>query len=101
MQPTTSHDDLMPAMDGVRSSQPELQRGPLAIVGGCGHVGLPLGLAFARQGFQVDLIDASPERVGLVNKGRMPFHEDDAHALLAESVTQGLLKATTDISPMQ
>jgi UDP-N-acetyl-D-mannosaminuronic acid dehydrogenase len=101
MKPTTSHDDLMPAMAEVRSSHPVLQRGPLAIVGGCGHVGLPLGLAFARQGFHVDLIDASPERVGLVNEGRMPFHEDDADALLAESVTKGLLKATTDVSALE
>src|SRR5438132_925621 len=40
-----------------------LGTGPLAIVGGCGHVGLPLGLAFARRGFQVDLFDTSAERV--------------------------------------
>ena len=35
----------------------DLSNGPLAIVGGCGHVGLPLGLAFARKGYQVDLLD--------------------------------------------
>jgi hypothetical protein len=35
----------------------QLKTGPLAIIGGCGHVGLPLGMAFARQGYQVDLID--------------------------------------------
>src|ERR1700740_2024426 len=39
-----------------------LTTGPLAIVGGCGHVGLPLGLAFARRGHAVDLLDVSPER---------------------------------------
>src|SRR5207302_10873068 len=78
------------------SSRSEIQRGPLAIVGGCGHVGLPLGLAFARLGFQVDLVDSSPERVALVNSGRMPFHEDDAEVLLTESVAKGLVKATCD-----
>jgi UDP-N-acetyl-D-mannosaminuronic acid dehydrogenase len=31
----------------------------------------------------------------------MPFHEDDADALLAESVTKGLLKATTDVSALE
>jgi UDP-N-acetyl-D-mannosaminuronic acid dehydrogenase len=70
--------------------------GSLAIVGGCGHVGLPLALAFARKGLRVDLLDTCAERVAQVNAGRMPFHEDDADALLAESLRQGLLRATTD-----
>ena len=73
-----------------------LATGPLAIVGGCGHVGLPLGLAFARKGYQVDLVDSSAERVALVNEGRMPFHEDDADALLTQLVCAGLVKATLD-----
>jgi UDP-N-acetyl-D-mannosaminuronic acid dehydrogenase len=74
-----------------------LETGPLAIVGGCGHVGLPLGLAFARKGYQVDLLDTSPERVALVNQGRMPFHEDDADTLLPDVLRRGLLRATTDL----
>jgi UDP-N-acetyl-D-mannosaminuronic acid dehydrogenase len=74
----------------------DLRHGPLAIVGGCGHVGLPLGLAFARKGHQVDLLDTSAERAALVNSGRMPFHEDDADALLAQFVADGRIKATTD-----
>src|SRR5262245_504322 len=74
----------------------ELEAGPLAIVGGCGHVGLPLALAFARKGYPIDLVDTSPERVALVNSGRMPFHEDDAEPLLAESIRTGRIKATTE-----
>jgi UDP-N-acetyl-D-mannosaminuronic acid dehydrogenase len=78
-----------------------LATGPLAIVGGCGHVGLPLGLAFARKGFQVDLFDTSAERVAQVNAGRMPFHEDDAEELLKDSLKRGLLKATTDTTALE
>ncbi len=74
----------------------DLAHGSLAIVGGCGHVGLPLGLAFARKGYQVDLLDTSPEKVALVNGGRMPFHEDDADALLTKSLKSGFIRATTD-----
>jgi UDP-N-acetyl-D-mannosaminuronic acid dehydrogenase len=73
-----------------------LTTGPLAIVGGCGHVGLPLALAFARKGYSVDLFDTSAERVALVNSGRMPFQEEGADALLAEAIGKGLIKATTD-----
>src|SRR5438876_157687 len=80
---------------------PLQETGPLAIIGGCGHVGLPLGLAFARKGFQVNLIDTCQERVDLVNSGRMPFHEDDADALLPQVVASGLLKATTDTSALE
>jgi len=79
----------------------ELQVGPLAIVGGCGHVGLPLALAFAAQGHCVDLLDTSPERVALVNSGRMPFYEDDAEPLLAESIRTGRIKATTDAAVLE
>jgi UDP-N-acetyl-D-mannosaminuronic acid dehydrogenase len=98
MQPSVSA-GLQPA------ARPELVAGlgtgPLAIVGGCGHVGLPLGLAFARKGFQVDLVDTSPERIALVNRGQMPFHEDDADTLLAECVAKGLIKATADQSVLE
>src|SRR5690349_5480001 len=86
-----------PARDGSAW----LDVGPLAIVGGCGHVGLPLGLAFARKGYQVDLIDTSAERVALVNGGRMPFHEDDADVLLPELVQAGLVKATTETAVIE
>jgi UDP-N-acetyl-D-mannosaminuronic acid dehydrogenase len=78
-----------------------LDVGPVAIVGGCGHVGLPLGLAFARKGYQVDLVDTRADRVALVNAGRMPFHEDDAEPLLARLTQSGLLKATTDAAVLE
>src|SRR5437870_3560112 len=77
-------------------SDSALKLGSLAIVGGCGHVGLPLGLAFARKGCQVDLIDASAERVALVNSGRMPFHEEGADSLLPTLIRSGSIKASTD-----
>jgi UDP-N-acetyl-D-mannosaminuronic acid dehydrogenase len=95
MQKPTDLDSRLSERPQSDFSEP-LKTGPLAIVGGCGHVGLPLGLAFARKGYQVDLIDASADRVALVNGGRMPFHEDGADALLAEAIQAGLIKATTD-----
>jgi UDP-N-acetyl-D-mannosaminuronic acid dehydrogenase len=55
-----------------------------------------LALAFARKGYSVDLLDTCDERVGVVNAGRMPFHEDDAEPLLAEAVRAGRVRATTD-----
>jgi UDP-N-acetyl-D-mannosaminuronic acid dehydrogenase len=100
MQPQTDP-GLQPVARPRTGTQDVLDTGPLAIVGGCGHVGLPLGLAFARKGHQVDLLDTSAERVALVNSGKMPFHEDDAEALLAETIRSGLVKATTNSAVLE
>jgi UDP-N-acetyl-D-mannosaminuronic acid dehydrogenase len=101
MQPTTTELPPQLAARPTKNGEAPLATGPLAVVGGCGHVGLPLGLAFARKGYQVDLVDTSAERVALVNSGKMPFHEDDADALLAETIKAGLLKATTDTAVLE
>ncbi|HBI42129.1 MAG TPA: hypothetical protein DDY78_04630, partial [Planctomycetales bacterium] len=69
MHPPLNAPHAIPA----KAADHPLAVGPLAVVGGCGHVGLPLALAFARKGHAVDLFDTSPERVALVNSGRMPF----------------------------
>src|ERR1700738_3687263 len=99
MNPITNDAQARPALATPHGNP--LATGPLAIVGGCGHVGLPLGLAFARKGYQVDLLDTSAERVAQVNSGRMPFHEDDADALLAEYTKNGRIKSTTDTAVLE
>lgn len=47
----------------------------IAIVGGCGRVGLPLGIAFASRGKHVTLYDVDTAAVRMVNDGHMPFGE--------------------------
>lgn len=68
----------------------------IAIVGGCGHVGLPLGMAFAKKGFRVHLLDISAAAVKMVMSGTMPFLEEEADTLLPKMLASGLLSATTD-----
>jgi UDP-N-acetyl-D-mannosaminuronic acid dehydrogenase len=75
--------------------------GPLAIVGGCGHVGLPLGLAFARLGRTVELVDSNSALVAAVNQGRMPFHEDGADDLLRDLLAAGRIRATGDLTAVK
>jgi UDP-N-acetyl-D-mannosaminuronic acid dehydrogenase len=55
----------------------------LVIVGGLGHVGLPLALAFAAAGAEVGIVDPDEERARQVRLGRMPFVERGADDLLA------------------
>ncbi len=67
----------------------------ITIVGGCGHVGLPLGLAFAKKGFSVFLLDVNPEAVAKVNQGIMPFKEEGAQETLEQHMGKNL-NATSD-----
>ncbi len=67
----------------------------IVIVGGCGHVGLPLGLLFASRGIKVTLLDIDAGKVEKVNRGEMPFLERGAPELLAQVVRKGLT-ATLD-----
>lgn len=68
----------------------------IAIVGGCGHVGLPLGLAFADLGRDVTLVDTSESRVRTVMEGRLPFLEQGAEPVLARVLAAKKLAARTD-----
>ena len=67
----------------------------IAIVGGCGHVGLPLGLAFADRGLNVTLFDTNADAVARVSKSEMPFQEAGADEVLRRVIGQRLT-ATTD-----
>ena len=68
----------------------------ICIVGGCGHVGLPLGIAFAEAGARVTLLDIDEAKVREVNAGRMPFIERGADEVLAAILADGRLDATAD-----
>jgi UDP-N-acetyl-D-mannosaminuronic acid dehydrogenase len=68
----------------------------VVIVGGCGHVGLPLGLAFADRGLTVGLYDVNHEAVEQVNRGESPIGEPGCADVLRRVLEAGRLHATTD-----
>jgi len=68
----------------------------VVVIGGCGHVGLPLAIAFADRGARVAIYDVSAEAVAQVNAGLMPFAEPGAAAALTRALAAGRLTATTD-----
>jgi UDP-N-acetyl-D-mannosaminuronic acid dehydrogenase len=76
-------------------------RGPLldldlVIVGGCGHVGLPLALSLAEAGYQVGINDIDQDKIELVRAGIVPFRETGAQELLAKVLPTGLLELSRD-----
>ena len=66
------------------------------IIGGCGHVGLPLAVALASRGARVGIYDVSQAAVETVNAGRLPFAEPGAAEPLREARAAGRLKASSD-----
>jgi len=54
----------------------------ISVIGGAGHVGLPLGLAFAQKNFKVHLIDKNTKFLNQIKSGKMPFLEVKADSIL-------------------
>jgi UDP-N-acetyl-D-mannosaminuronic acid dehydrogenase len=72
-------------------SSPEPLHGrSVAIVGGCGHVGLPLGVKLALAGASTRLVDRNQDAVDAVNAGSFPFLEKNGDRLLREALDRGL-----------
>ena len=70
----------------------------VCIIGGCGHVGLPFGMALAGEGKKVALYDINQKSIDLVNSGEMPFKENNAAPLIKKVTKSKHLIATNDPS---
>jgi UDP-N-acetyl-D-mannosaminuronic acid dehydrogenase len=68
----------------------------VVVVGGCGHVGLPLAIAFADRGARVGIYDVSEKAVATVNAGQLPFDEPGAAPVLSRVIGDGSLHASLD-----
>jgi UDP-N-acetyl-D-mannosaminuronic acid dehydrogenase len=68
----------------------------VVVIGGCGHVGLPLAIAFADRGARVGIYDVSEEAVAAVNARQLPFAEPGAGAALDRAFAAGRLRASSD-----
>ena len=68
----------------------------VVVVGGCGRVGLPLGIALAQAGLRTTAFDINPAAVDVVNGATMPFDEPDADWRLEEVRESGMFDASTD-----
>ena len=64
----------------------------VVIVGGCGHVGLPLGLSLADSGYRVGINDIDVAKIERVKAGELPFRENGAGELLARLLPTGRLE---------
>jgi UDP-N-acetyl-D-mannosaminuronic acid dehydrogenase len=68
----------------------------VVVLGGGGHVGLPLSLAFADAGLRVGIYDTSQPTLDLIAAGEMPFLENGADELLRTILPTGRLELSTE-----
>src|SRR3974390_3348813 len=73
----------------------------IAVVGGAGHVGLPLSIVFASKGLRVLVHDINPASLERISRGEMPFMEKGADPLLRQVLDKGLLSCATDAEALR
>ncbi len=74
-------------MSGAETKNREFD---IIIVGGLGHIGLPLGIAFANEGQKVCLLDRDGEKAKIVNRGELPYVEYGAEEPLKRLIHKNL-----------
>jgi len=72
----------------------------VCIVGGGGHVGLPLGLMFAGKGRKVLLHDLNHAALRIIAAGKVPFMEKGAEGLLRRVLKRDLLRVASHPRPI-
>ncbi len=69
---------------------------PVAVIGGCGHVGLPLAVVSASLGRPTIIYDIDEDAIAAVRAGRPPFLEHGLEDLLGKVLHDGTLTLSSD-----
>src|SRR5450432_2320832 len=64
----------------------------VCVIGGGGHVGLPLALTFADAGLRTVIYDINKETVATIRSGKMPFMEEGGQEMLERVLARGTLE---------
>ena len=70
----------------------------MVIIGGCGHVGLPLAIVVALSGRTTTILDVNLDALARIGRGEMPFIEEGADPLLRQALDSGRLLLSSDPS---
>ena len=68
----------------------------VVVIGGCGHVGLPLAIMLASKSLKVVAFDTNTQVVATVNSGSMPFDEPGADDVLKQVLATKSFTASSD-----
>lgn len=67
----------------------------VCVVGGCGHVGLPLAIMLANRNLKTCIYDINQNSIAKIKEGVLPFYEEGAQPLLESALESGNLDFTT------
>jgi UDP-N-acetyl-D-mannosaminuronic acid dehydrogenase len=73
----------------------------ITVVGGAGHVGIPLVLSFAEAGMTVNVNDLNEGALASLRAGRLPFIEHGAASMLAKALAENRLIFTSSPSAIR
>src|SRR5271156_5644050 len=76
---------IRPDATTLLSSPTAAQDCDVTVVGGAGHVGVPLVLALAEAGLRVNVNDLNRESLGALQAGRLPFIEHGTETMLRKA----------------
>jgi UDP-N-acetyl-D-mannosaminuronic acid dehydrogenase len=72
----------------------------IGIIGGAGHVGLPLALLFADRGKKTVIVDIDAKKLDQIRAGQMPFAEEGAPEMLRSVLDAGTLSVSATPEPL-
>lgn len=72
----------------------------VCVVGGAGHVGVPLSIVMAHHGIRTLIYDINAAALERLRSGVMPFFEEGGEPLLKEVLAEGTLGFSTDIADL-
>lgn len=87
-----------PSTKTVPAPQSGKPQADITVVGGAGHVGIPLVLAFAKAGMTVNINDRNEATLATLRSGKLPFIEHGAAPLLAKALADNRLIFTSSPS---
>jgi UDP-N-acetyl-D-mannosaminuronic acid dehydrogenase len=73
----------------------------ISIIGGAGHIGFPLGLAFANKKYLVNLVDINEYNLNKIKKGDSPFYEIGAKKILSNCLKDKSLLFSKNLSSIK
>ena len=84
------------SVPGLKSSNTRTGRFDVVVVGGFGHVGLPLAVSLANAGQQVCALDINAQVAKSIAQGAAPFREDGCEPALRAALDAGTFHISLD-----
>ena len=73
----------------------------ISIVGGAGHIGLPLAVKFAENNFKINIIDINEKNLIKISKNQPPFKEIDLKNKLGKVLKKNRIEFSTNLNSIK